>query len=1283
MVKWMYPFTLEVNFPTLIAVIAIINAFAFSSAKAESVNSSSVLLGYDELMVPANEADSLILVAFYNSTEGWEDLTWLEGPVKDWNGVTLDENGRVIKLELFAFEVFGNIPSELGNLDRLQVLDLSGNNLNGSIPSELGNLTELVELDLGYNSLGGQIPSELGNLQSLSRLILVENSLTGTIPSEIGELENLSILNVRDNFINESLPELIFNFVEAGVPNLKGKNVSSIRVLDLGGNQISGSIPEEIEQFISLDTLGLDDNMLSGTIPSKLGNLSSLKSLDISGNEFSGSIPSELWNLTNLISLGISDIDLPVNLPPEIGNLINLEYLDVSDNELITDLPDELWSLSNLKSLNLSDTDLEGPIPSVIESFSNLIHLDVSDNDVTGSIPEELWNLTNLEYLDVSDNEISGDLASEIGNLVELKELNLMDNNFSGGLPSELWDLTKLEVLDLSDNLFSGAIPSELGNLDSLQYLYLDNTLLSSLPDLTMNPPTNLITIDVSNSRFTFKDIIPNLGIPSFMFSYSFQEPFGEAGLLQRSTGGEATFSVDDFDYTGNVYQWEKDGVELVGETTSTLTVSDIAEEDYGVYTAKVTNPGLFDLEIESEPFYLVSGFVSSQDSLALVSLYNGTEGNSWINNTNWLNAPVHTWYGITLNGDAQITEISLTSNQLSGNIPAEIGNLTGLESLSLQVNQLTGSIPPELGNLAQLERLYLHNNDLSGSIPAELGDLANLEYLWLSRNELTGNIPDDLWNLANLLQLDLQLNQLTGEIPSAIENLTNVERLLLNNNRLTGDFPAEVADLDSLTWLFINSNFFESFPDLSENPLPNLQQFRISFLKLTFRDIIPNLGTTAFSFLFSPQRPFGDTTSVKLGLGENVSFNVDEIDYTDNAYQWEKDGVPLDGETSSTLSITGITDSDFGAYAVKVTNPGLPTLEVQSEPFFLNGFVNEQDSLALVALYDNTNGESWLESQNWLTGPLLTWDGISLEYIDGEARVKELDLSGNQLSGDLPSELWNLTSLTSLNLSGNELTGTISDDLANLNSLEYLYLDNNYFLSFPDLSNVVSSKAKQVTNLKLIDIDNLKLTFKDIIPNLNVADSISYAPQNPFSSTVHVEVAEGESAVFNFAEIDFEGNEYQWKKDGELLEGETTFSLSLTEIAKADSGSYTLEIVNSTLPDLEIESEPIVLSVRDGNPVTTEVEALIPTEFSLSQNYPNPFNPTSTIRFGLPEASEVTLNVYNMLGQKVSTLLDNRSMEAGWHSIQFNALQLSSGMYLYRISTGDYTQTRKMMLIK
>jgi hypothetical protein len=90
----------------------------------------------------------------------------------------------------------------------------------------------------------------------------------------------------------------------------------------------------------------------------------------------------------------------------------------------------------------------------------------------------------------------------------------------------------------------------------------------------------------------------------------------------------------------------------------------------------------------------------------------------------------------------------------------------------------------------------------------------------------------------------------------------------------------------------------------------------------------------------------------------------------------------------------------------------------------------------------------------------------------------------------------------------------------------------------------------------------------------------------------------------------------------------------------------------------------------------------VLPESFALHQNYPNPFNPTTNIRFSLGRTSKVKLTVYNILGQKVATLIDSR-MTAGPHAVQFEARQLPSGVYFYRLEAGDVILNKRMMLLK
>ena len=92
--------------------------------------------------------------------------------------------------------------------------------------------------------------------------------------------------------------------------------------------------------------------------------------------------------------------------------------------------------------------------------------------------------------------------------------------------------------------------------------------------------------------------------------------------------------------------------------------------------------------------------------------------------------------------------------------------------------------------------------------------------------------------------------------------------------------------------------------------------------------------------------------------------------------------------------------------------------------------------------------------------------------------------------------------------------------------------------------------------------------------------------------------------------------------------------------------------------------------------------EIVAPIEYALEQNYPNPFNPSTMIKFSVPEATNVTLTIYNILGQKVTELV-NTKLEAGNYSYQWDAGNVATGMYIYELRTNKFVSTKKMLLLK
>lgn len=231
--------------------------------------------------------------------------------------------------------------------------------------------------------------------------------------------------------------------------------------------------------YYNVIELQMGGNNLKGTLPAELENLEMLEYLGLGGNKLSGSIPPELGNLRNLEVLWMNRNQLSGPLPPELGNLGNLKLLELGTNRLSWPLSAELGNLENLESLYLYDNQLNGPLPTWLGNLENLAGLSLWGNHISGSLPPWLGNLSQLNYLNLESNLISGALPAELGNLESLSSLSLSNNQLSGSIPAELGNLENLGYLALIGNEFSGPLSPELGNLDKLNVLLVNNTSLS------------------------------------------------------------------------------------------------------------------------------------------------------------------------------------------------------------------------------------------------------------------------------------------------------------------------------------------------------------------------------------------------------------------------------------------------------------------------------------------------------------------------------------------------------------------------------------------------------------------------------------------------------------------------------------------------------------------------------------------------------------------------------------------------------------------------------------
>lgn len=197
----------------------------------------------------------------------------------------------------------------------------------------------------------------------------------------------------------------------------------------------------------------------------------------------------------------------------------------------------------------------------------------------------------------------------------------------------------------------------------------------------------------------------------------------------------------------------------------------------------------------------------------ALLALFNSTYGANWTVKTGWdFNTPVITengstgWYGLTVS-NGHVISISLRSNNLTGPLPKEIGQLKYLVKLDLYTNKLSGGIPSEIEQLENLEILKLDYNNLTERLPQEIGLLKNLKVFSFYFNMATGNIPVEIGQLGNLQIIDFGNNQFTGPIPTEIGNLINLESLSIPSNKLSGSLPLEIGLLSKLINLIIPYN--------------------------------------------------------------------------------------------------------------------------------------------------------------------------------------------------------------------------------------------------------------------------------------------------------------------------------------------------------------------------------------------------------------------------------------------------------------------------------------------
>nr|GEW41150.1 hypothetical protein [Tanacetum cinerariifolium] len=332
----------------------------------------------------------------------------------------------------------------------------------------------------------------------------------------------------------------------------------------------------------------------------------------------------------------------------------------------------------------------------------------------------------------------------------------------------------------------------------------------------------------------------------------------------------------------------------------------------------------------------------------------------------------------------ANLRELDLSDNKLTGPIPEALGKLRSLQVLDISANKLTGSVPEAFGKLRSLQLLDLHINGLTGPVPEALGKLRHLQSLDLSSNLLKGPIPKFQGELS---KLHLDHNKFNGSIPESLRKLSGLTELYLQLNQLGGPIPVSLGRLTSLQVFSVSLNLLNGTNPVSFGRLSRLSHFDVfnnSLVGMVSEDHFANLSMLEY---------------LNLAYNNKLTYNVSR--------EW----IPPFQLRSAQLGSCNISD-EFPRLTGTLKN--LPCV---------NGF----------------RGRRILVQNNLFKGstPRLLCRRTNLDL---------LDLSRNRLTGKIPMCFGNINDLYMMVLSSNRLSGVISSSLGDIVTLSWLHLNDNNF---------------------------------------------------------------------------------------------------------------------------------------------------------------------------------------------------------------------------------------------
>ncbi|KAL5767156.1 hypothetical protein ACOSQ2_013939 [Xanthoceras sorbifolium] len=407
---------------------------------------------------------------------------------------------RLSYLNLSKNSFEGHIPSSMGEMKGLRILDLSSNNFLGELPkSFISGCFSLEFLRLSNNNFHGEIFLEFMNMTQLNWLYLDNNKFSGNIQKGLLKAALLLALDLSNNLFSGQIPHWIGNF-------------SNLWALSMSNNRLEGGVPVQLSNIKGLEVLDISKNRLSGSIASST-NLSSVQYLYMQNNSLSGSIPNAFFRSSESIILDLRDNEFSGSIPNEIDDrLSNLQFLLLAGNHLEGYIPHELCRLQNVSILDLSRNKLNGTIPSCftnmsfwlresehltlsteisefdgfsIASYNFILYFEESmsfeasygklEVDFVTKNRAESYKGSILLYMtgiDLSSNELTGSIPESFSHLKSIESLDLSHNKLSGRIPPQLIELNNLSTFNVTFNHLSGPVPDQgqFGTFDESSY---------------------------------------------------------------------------------------------------------------------------------------------------------------------------------------------------------------------------------------------------------------------------------------------------------------------------------------------------------------------------------------------------------------------------------------------------------------------------------------------------------------------------------------------------------------------------------------------------------------------------------------------------------------------------------------------------------------------------------------------------------------------------------------------------------------------------------------------